>query len=81
VAELSDRELDALARAVSRRLRAVVTEGASPSGGASDVGLRLGELVNQAGSLENNLVAASEAILSHAQDGSYVISRKGGSGR
>ena len=68
MAELSDRELDALARSISGRLRAVVPEGASPSVDVAYVRYQLDALVNQAGSFEDNLAMASESILSHAQD-------------
>lgn len=68
MAQLSDRELDALARAISKRLQAVVPEGASPSVGVVGVRYQLDVLINQAGSFEDNLVMTSESILSHAQD-------------
>lgn len=67
MAELSGEALDALAQAISERLQAVVPEGASPSI-AADVWMLLDELVNQAGSFEENLLNASERILSGVRD-------------
>jgi hypothetical protein len=68
VADLSDHDLDALALAISGRLQAVVPEGTSPSVGVAGVRYQLDVLVNQPGRFEDNLVIASESILSHAQD-------------
>lgn len=67
MAELSGEALDALAQSISERLQAVVPEGASPSN-AGDVRMVLGAVVNQAGTFEENLLVASEAILSGVQD-------------
>ena len=68
MAELSDHELDALALAISGRLQAAVPEGTPPSVGVAGVRYQLDVLVNQPGRFEDNLVIASESILSHAQD-------------
>ena len=77
MAELSGEALDALVQAFPGRLQAVVPEGASPSI-AADVRMLLDELVNQAGSFEENLLNASERILSGVQAGSSAISKRDG---
>ena len=68
MANLSSRELDALARAISERLRDAVPEGTSAGCSVADVWWRLDALVNQAGDVRDNLLTASYSILSHAQD-------------
>lgn len=67
MAGLSGEALDALAQAISERLQAAVPEGVSPSIPA-DVRMVLETVVNQAGTFEENLLVASESILSGVQD-------------
>ena len=67
MSEISGGALEALARAISERLQAVVPEGALPNI-PGDVFVQLDLFVDRDGALEDNLVHASHNILNHVQD-------------
>ena len=67
MAGLSARTLDALARAISERLRAVVPEGAYPTIPTANEVL-LYDRANEPGGLEDKLVDPCQMILSDVQD-------------